>query len=62
MSPILKDLQEIIAQYGRDNNYLLIFDNAQKGLRSRTGLLYASDALDIGDEILKLLDAKQPGQ
>ena len=59
MEPILKDLHEIIAEYGKKENYTLIFENTKKGLQSRTGLLYAADAIDISDMIRKELDAKQ---
>ena len=58
MEPILKDLHEIIAEYGKKENYTLIFENTKKGLQSRTGLLYAADEIDITDDILKLLDSR----
>jgi outer membrane protein len=58
MEPILKDLHEIIAEYGKKQNYTLIFENTKKGLQSRTGLLYAAEEIDITKEILKLLDAR----
>ena len=58
MEPILKDLHEIIAEYGKKENYTLIFENTKKGLQSRTGLLYATDEIDITKDILKLLDAR----
>ena len=58
MEPILKDLHEIIAEYGKKENLTMIFENTRKGLQSRTGLLYAADSIDISEEILKLLDAR----
>lgn len=58
MEPILKDLHEIIADYGMKENFTMIFENTRKGLRSRTGLLFSSDEVDITEQILKLLDAR----
>ncbi len=58
MEPILKDLHELIAEYGKKEKYLLILENTRKGLSSRTGLLYADESTDITPEILKLLDAR----
>jgi len=58
MEPILKDLHEIIAEYGKKENFVIILENTRKGLSSRIGLLYASDEIDISDAVLKLLDAK----
>lgn len=58
MEPILKNLHDIIAEYGKKENYTMIFENTRKGLQSRTGLLYAADSIDISEEILKLLDAR----
>lgn len=58
MEPLLKDLHEIIAEYGKQQNYTLIFENTRKGLSSRIGLLYAADDIDISDAVLKLLDER----
>lgn len=58
MEPILKDLHELIAEYGKKENYLLILENTRKGLSSRTGLLYADESTDITPQILKMLDKK----
>ncbi len=58
MEPILKNLHEIIAEYGKKENITLIFENTKKGLQSRTGLLYAADEIDITNDILKMLDSR----
>jgi outer membrane protein len=58
MEPILKDLHDVIAEYGKKENFTLIFENTRKGLSSRIGLLYAADEIDISDAVLKLLDAR----
>jgi outer membrane protein len=58
MEPILKDLHEVIADYGKKENYTMIFENTRKGLQSRTGLLYATEEIDITKDILKLLDSR----
>lgn len=58
MEPLLKDLHDIIAEVGKNEGYTLILENTMKGLRNRTGLLYAADSLDISESILKELDAR----
>ena len=58
MEPILKQLHDIIAETGKKNGYSLILENTMKGLRNRTGLLYADDALDISDQVQKELDSR----
>jgi outer membrane protein len=51
MEPILKELQQVIADLGKKNGYALIMD-------SRAGLLYADESLDITEIVRKELDAK----
>ena len=58
MEPILKQLNDVIADIGKKNGYSLIFENTMKGLRNRTGLLYADDGLDISDQVQKELDLR----
>ena len=58
MEPILKHLNDIIAEIGKKNGYTLILENTMKGLRNRTGLLYADDTLDISDQVQKELDGR----
>ena len=58
MEPILKQLHNIIADFGKKNGYSLILENTMKGLSNRTGLLYADDAFDVSDQIQKELDSR----
>ncbi|MBU4034468.1 MAG: OmpH family outer membrane protein, partial [Proteobacteria bacterium] len=58
MEPILKQLHDIIADVGKKNGYSIILENTMKGLRNRTGLLYADDTLDISDQVQKELDTR----
>lgn len=58
MEPILKDLHEIISEYGKAEGFTLIFENTRKGLRSRIGLLYAAPDIDISADVLKMMDAR----
>jgi outer membrane protein len=51
MGPILKDLQQVIADMGAKYGYAMIMD-------SRAGLLYVDKTLDISDLVRKELDAK----
>lgn len=58
MEPVLEALNRIIEEVGRDNGYDLILEYTMKGLRTRTGLLYASDALDVSLEVQQELDRR----
>lgn len=58
MEPILKHLNDVIADLGKKNGYSLILENTMKGLRNRSGLLYSDDTLDIGDLVQKELDIR----
>jgi len=52
MSPILNELQKVIADVGEKNGYAMIID-------SRAGLLYVDETLDISDIVKKELDTRQ---
>ncbi|MDF1614817.1 OmpH family outer membrane protein [Desulfurivibrio dismutans] len=58
MEPVLGALNEIIDEVGRENGYDLILEYTMKGLRTRTGLLYATDSLDISIKVQEKLDAR----
>ncbi len=58
MEPILNKLDEVIAELGKKEKYDLILEYTLKGLRSRTGLLYADEAFDIGDKVSQELDKR----
>lgn len=58
MEPVLKELHKVIEELGKKNGYTLILENTMKGLRNRTGLLYAAESLDISDMVQKELDAR----
>lgn len=58
MEPILKQLHNIIAEFGKKNGYSLILENTMKGLSNRTGLLYADESFDVSDQIQKELDSR----
>ena len=58
MEPVLEALDKILAEFGAENNYALILEYTLKGLRSRTGLLYADESLDIGEQVRQELDRR----
>ncbi len=58
MDPVLKELHGVIEEFGKKNGYTLILEYSMKGLRTRTGLLYADDALDVSDAVQKELDKR----
>ena len=58
MEPVLLKLDEILGEFGRAQNYALILEYTMKGLRSRTGLLYADEALDISEQVRQELDQR----
>ena len=58
MAPILKELHEVIAEIGKQQGFTLIFENTNKGLESRSGLLYADESLDISDMVREALEKR----
>ena len=58
MEPILKVLHDVIGDLGKKNGYTMILENTMKGLRNRTGLLYADETLDISEMVRKEIDAR----
>ena len=52
MEPVVKELQNVIAEMGEKNGYAMIID-------SRAGLLYVDKALDISESVKKELDARK---
>jgi len=58
MDPILKNLNDVLAEVGADQGYSLVLADEGRGLASRVGLLYASPELDITESVIKKLDAK----
>lgn len=47
---IIREIQQIIFSYAKREGYAMIFE------KSRSGLLYASDPLDLTDTIIKIYD------
>lgn len=47
---IIRDIQKIIFSYAKKEGYAMIFE------KSRSGLLYAPDSLDLTDTIIKIYD------
>jgi len=62
MAPILKELHEVIAEVGKQQSFTLIFENTNKGLESRSGLLYSDEALDISDLVREALEKRLAAQ
>lgn len=58
MSPILKDLHEVIGAVGKKHGYTLILENSSKGMLSRIGLMYADESLDISETVLTALNER----
>lgn len=55
LGKIEREVLDIIDQYGRDNGYTLIFN------KYRSGLVFASDAVDITDDIIARFDQSSSG-
>ncbi len=58
MEPILRELNLIVEEMGQKEGYALVLEYTMKGLRSRTGLLYADAALDISEKVQQELDRR----
>jgi outer membrane protein len=52
LSPLLKNLGEVVQAYGREEGFSLIL------VRNNMFLAYAREALDVTDEIIEQLDSK----
>lgn len=57
---IIKEIQEVIAKEARDLGYLYVFDKSGHTLNGVPAIVYAQDALDITDDILKVLNKTAP--
>ncbi|MCX7886504.1 MAG: OmpH family outer membrane protein [Verrucomicrobiae bacterium] len=57
---IVKEIQEVIAKEARDLGYLYVFDKSGHTLNGVPAILYVQDALDITDDILKVLNKGAP--
>ena len=53
LGPIFKELQTLIAEFGKQKGYTLILERSQG-----SGILYATDALDVSEALVKDLDAR----
>lgn len=50
LAPILKALEGVVVDYGKNNGYTMILD-------SKSGVVYFSEAVDVTDTLVKELDA-----
>jgi outer membrane protein len=55
LEPILKTLEKIVNQYGKDNGYTVILD-------SKNGAIYFDEKIDISADIVKKLDKSMAGK
>lgn len=58
MEPILKELEQVIFEIGKKQKFTMIFENTMKGLRTKTGLLFAAEYLDISELVRQSLDER----
>lgn len=49
LEPILKALEKVVENYGKDQGYTMILD-------SKNGVIFFDKTIDLSDEIVKLLD------
>jgi len=59
-SGIIKEIQEVIAKEARDLGYLYVFDKSGTTLNGIPTIVYSQDALDITDDIVKVLNKNAP--
>lgn len=50
LAPILKALEDVVVNYGKDNGFTMILD-------SKSGVIYFSEAVDITDKLVTELNA-----
>jgi outer membrane protein len=58
MAPILRELHQVIAEVGKEHGFTLIFENTNKGLDNRYGLLYSDESLDISEMVREALEKR----
>jgi len=59
-SGIIKEIQEVVAKEARDLGYLYVFDKSGNTLNGVPTVVYSQDALDITEDILKVLNKNAP--
>lgn len=57
---ILKEVRDIIQKESRDAGYSLVFDKSGNTANGEPSIIFAQDALDITDDILKILNKNRP--
>jgi len=57
---IIKEIQEVVAKEARDLGYLYVFDKSGNTLNGVPTVVYSQDALDITEDILKVLNKNAP--
>jgi len=57
---IVSDIRKIIGQYVKQKDIIMVFDSSGKSLNAVESIVYFDKALDITDEIIKILNRKAP--
>ena len=57
---ILKEITDVVAKESRDNGYGFVFDKSGNTLNGVPTVVYSQDALDITEDILKVLNKNAP--
>jgi len=59
-SSIVKEITDIVDKQAKDAGYLLVLDKSGNTLNSVPAIVYSQDAIDITDDILKILNKNKP--
>jgi outer membrane protein len=57
---ILKEINDVISKEARDAGYGIVFDKSGNTLNGVPTIIYAQDAIDITDDIIKILNKNKP--
>ncbi len=57
---ILKEVRDIIQKESRDAGYSLVFDKSGNTANGEPSIIFSQEALDITDDILKILNKNKP--
>ena len=57
---ILKEITDVITKEARDAGYAYVFDKSGNTLNGVPAIVYAQDALDITEDIVKILNKNKP--
>jgi Skp family chaperone for outer membrane proteins len=57
---ILKEIKDVILKESRDSGYAMVLDKSGNTANGEPAVIYSQEALDITEDILKILNKNKP--